>query len=126
MKIIAYPDIREWGNSACSTGSKMSDVLLGIGGKGIVDCGMVEKGWEINREDKSAAARRDRVRRVLEDVWSLGQESLKVGGMWRGREVGRADCTRVDVEIVLVSHAAFLGTLEGTDSKYSHISRVIY
>lgn len=76
---------------------------------------LVKEGWEVNGEDRGSAARKERVRRVREDLWKLGQESLKDKGTWRGRDVGRGLESSRDVEIVLVSHAAFLGTLEGTD-----------
>jgi broad specificity phosphatase PhoE len=115
-KLIAYPDVREWGSSPCSTGSKMHDLLGKMKGNvENVDVDLVEKDWEVNREDKGSLARRERVKRVREDLWKLGQETLKNGGKWKGKDVGKSPGSNQDVEIVVVSHAAFLGTLEGTD-----------
>jgi hypothetical protein len=90
------------------------------GKEGYFDVGLVKDGWEVNGEDKGSVGRRERARKVREDLWKLGQESLKEKGKWKGRDVGRGLESSRDVEIVVVSHAAFLGTLEGTDGSYFH------
>ncbi len=104
----------------------MRDVLEKLPGRGEkVDVGLVPSEWEVNKERKRNG---ERVERVKIDLWNLGRESLGERGRWRGREVGRGerkDDESADVEIVVVSHAAFLGTLEGTDGTYSLLSKFI-
>ena len=68
---------------------------------------------------------KERVERVQKDLWDLANESLKECGTWRGKDVGIIERPKSKsgrdggvVEIVVVSHAAFLGSLEGKDGEF--------
>jgi broad specificity phosphatase PhoE len=122
LKIVAYPDLREQGSGPSSTGTSLPELrrLLHNENK-ITDLSLVPKGWEINDKDCNDG-RQMRAEKVRNALWELGQEALKEsGGRWMGHEVGRGNTHR-NIEILVVSHGAFLQKMLGLESKSSQSS----
>ncbi|KAK0126621.1 hypothetical protein ONS95_008208 [Cadophora gregata] len=119
IQIIAYPDVREWGNTNCNTGIPMSLLLKKFPGlEGKLETRLAPNGWEMNREIGTPFPeyKQTRALKVRKELWELGQVALKEEkGIWNGIEVNGVarDC---DVHIVVVSHGAFLATLEGEEN----------
>lgn len=124
LKIVAYPDLREYGKGPTSTGSSLETLRKRYHNDGqITDLSLVPKGWELNTEDRQAekdfGIRGKRVRKAL---WTLGREALKEsGGKWHGHDVSRGSTHR-NIEIVVVSHGDFLLEMLDLGSKSSRIS----
>ena len=128
IPIIAYPDVREWGNARCNTGIKFSSLLETFQDlEGRVETRLVPDGWEFNREvtNPYPEYKQTRALKVRKDLWELGQVVLKTKmgekGVWNGIEVDGVE-KKQDVHIVVITHGAFLATLEGLDGKFLYIS----
>ncbi|KAH7417484.1 histidine phosphatase superfamily [Cadophora sp. MPI-SDFR-AT-0126] len=123
IPIIAYPDVREWGNTNCNTGIKMSYLLKKfVELEGKVETRLAPDGWEFNREVMKPYPeyKQTRALKVRKELWELGQVAMNGGkGVWNGIEVDGVKKGR-DVHIVVVSHGAFLATLEGEDEERLH------
>ncbi|PVH85673.1 phosphoglycerate mutase-like protein [Cadophora sp. DSE1049] len=123
IPIIAYPDVREWGNTNCNTGIKMSHLLEKFEElKGRVETSLAPDGWEFNREVMTPYPeyKQTRALKVRKELWELAQVALKCEkgekGVWNGIEVIGVKKNR-DVHIVVVTHGAFLATLEGLNEE---------
>jgi broad specificity phosphatase PhoE len=107
LKIIAYPDLREYGRIPSSTGASLEDLKIY---KNMVDLGLVDEGWETNYDVSRRHLRDGRTRdaKVRKELWRLGANALEKTKEWKHLVVGgREDETR-DVEIVVVTHGGFL------------------
>ncbi|KAH9215310.1 histidine phosphatase superfamily [Leptodontidium sp. 2 PMI_412] len=105
VPVIAYPDIKEWGNAPSSTGVNMSELMKKFPElEGKLDTRLATDGWYKNTELGIPDYKEVRVERVRKELWELGQ----VNGVKKGE----------DVHILVVSHGAFLATLEGSESKF--------
>lgn len=118
LQVIAWPEIREYGSSPCSSGSDLAVLLSKLYHaekvtRDCVDTTLVPDGWEIQYEGKTGEEVREfRAKRALialQKLRSLGIEATKeANGAWEGHEVHQGR----DVEIVVVSHSAFIVDLE--------------
>jgi broad specificity phosphatase PhoE len=123
LKVVAYPDLREHGSGPTSTGTSLQELQhLLHNANQITDLSLVPEGWEMN-DKECKDERRIRARRVRKELWELGQEALKeTGGKWKGYEVSRG-ATHQNIEILVVSHGAFLQKMLGLESKSSQSSK---
>lgn len=119
FKIIAYPNLREYGRCAGNTGAGLAELKeeMDVEGKRErVDLGLVGEGWE-KELDTGWKEMRERARRVRQELWELGCMVMGGGeGMWKGIEVGGRESEEgsKQVEIVVVSHGTFLSELVRT------------
>jgi len=126
LKIIAWPELREWSlpYGLCGTGSKLEKLVDEFGGEnGVVDFTLVEEGWQFNGEGKNW---KSRIERVKKGLWELGNMALsREGGTWKGMQIagrGQSDETgHKVVEIVVVSHGGFLSSLHGWKSEFGFL-----
>lgn len=106
--IVALPDLREWGNTACNTGTPRKVIEQTAEDLDLpIDLNLVPDGWEVNRERdniKCDCCKKDRAGRVKADLCKL-RRTLVVGGVWKGITFERAE---KDVHVAIVSHGAFL------------------
>jgi broad specificity phosphatase PhoE len=123
LKVVAYPDLREHGSGPTSTGTSLQELQhLLHNANQITDLSLVPEGWEMN-DKECKDERRIRARRVRKELWERGQEALKeTGGKWKGYEVSRG-ATHQNIEILVVSHGAFLQKMLGLESKSSQSSK---
>jgi broad specificity phosphatase PhoE len=123
LKVVAYPDLREHGSGPTSTGTSLQELQhLLHNANQITDLSLVPEGWEMN-DKECKDERRIRARRVRKELWELGQEALKeTGGKWKGYEVSRG-AMHQNIEILVVSHGAFLQKMLGLESKSSLSSK---
>jgi broad specificity phosphatase PhoE len=123
LKVVAYPDLREHGSGPASTGTGLQELQrLLHNANQITDLSLVPEGWESN-DKECKDERRIRARRVRKELWELGQEALKeTGGKWKGYEVSRG-AMHQNIEILVVSHGAFLQKMLGLESKSSLSSK---
>ncbi|KAK6587455.1 hypothetical protein PZA11_000745 [Diplocarpon coronariae] len=115
IKVIAIPDLREWGNGSCNTGSTMDSIFEKIPGlKNRMETSLVPDGWVINPESGPREGHRpQRVLRIRDGLWELGRIAIEgKGEKWNGVEVRSVE-TGEDVHIVVVSHGGFLKALTG-------------
>ncbi|KAJ8069688.1 hypothetical protein OCU04_000113 [Sclerotinia nivalis] len=131
IKIIADPELREFGSGPSCTGTELG-VLRRYKGMGHVDFMRVEewerergRSWEINMEKdggyviegyrgkrkwrwRRSREQKERGERVKRDLWGLGDEArgMDEDGRRKGRR-GR------DIEILVFSHGEFLRGLTG-------------
>jgi len=120
LKIVAYPDLREHGVGLSSTGSSLEELLkLYLKDNRTVDLTLVPEGWEINTENCDQEQKHGiRARSVRRELWKLGAEALKEeGGFWKGHDVSQGS-THKNIEILVVSHGAFLKKMCDQDRKY--------
>ncbi|KAE9381297.1 hypothetical protein N431DRAFT_490696 [Stipitochalara longipes BDJ] len=110
LKIVAYPDLREHGKGSSSTGTSLQELLkLHPKNNRIVDITLVPEDWEINTEDSEHEKLHGiRAKSVRKELWKLAAEALKESeGIWKGHDVSRGS-THKNIEILVVSHGAFL------------------
>jgi broad specificity phosphatase PhoE len=104
LKMVAYPDLREWSAQNCATGVSLSQLKEDCKLEQLpIDINLVPENWEENNEFGKG-----RCKRVRKSLWTLGHEAMKKeGGLWHGVDVSRGRIHR-NIEIVLVSHGGFL------------------
>lgn len=118
VSVIAYPELREWGNLPCSTGSSREALEKEF--PEAVDLTLVPHGWEWNRESLAPClcARKQRVEEVRRQLWMLGLEALRRdGGKWKHLTLAPRTREQQNVDILVISHGGFLGSLEGSDGR---------
>lgn len=124
VRVIAYPSLKEHGGGPAATGRPL-DVLKGEMKETPVDWGLIYDGWEHEHTQtlEQRAAREERVKREL---YELSQVVVK-GGRWQiGPGLGldfEAYKGVGNVEILVISHGAFLSGLLGHQSKFFSIPR---
>ncbi|EPE29086.1 Phosphoglycerate mutase-like protein [Glarea lozoyensis ATCC 20868] len=107
--IIAWKDLREWGNRPCSTGDNLEKLKEDFRNYPI-HFGLLEEGWEENDDKECYCCRRSRYIRVRNDLARLSQILLN-GGNFKGL-VFPPHTGRNDLHVMLVSHGGFLSTLK--------------
>ncbi|CAG8954235.1 hypothetical protein HYFRA_00005855 [Hymenoscyphus fraxineus] len=108
-KIVAWTEIREFGNGRPNTGHKLNELKEVYDSKR-VDFRLVPEGWEYNSENDGVTCpccRNSRPERVRPALQILRRVVLD-GGEWKGMPFRKA--TR-DVHIAFVTHGAFLASL---------------
>ena len=87
-----------------------------------MDLTLVPEGWEINTEDTGQEIKNGiRAKSVRKELWKLATEALKEErGIWKGHDVSRGS-THKNIEILVVSHGAFLKKMCDQQSKCSNI-----
>ncbi|KAG4443018.1 hypothetical protein IFR05_001472 [Cadophora sp. M221] len=122
VPVIAYPDLKEWGNAPSCTGVNMSELMKKFPKLyGKIDTTLATDGWYKNTELGIIPDYKEvRAERVRKELWELGQILLKGRkGLWKGIEVNGVKKGQ-DVHILVVSHGAFLATLEGREKERLH------
>ncbi|KAH7363889.1 histidine phosphatase superfamily [Rhexocercosporidium sp. MPI-PUGE-AT-0058] len=116
--LIAYPDLKEFGNAPSCTGVRMTELMKKFGElEGKVDTRLAPDGWYKNTELNIPNYKQVRAERVRKELYELGQIILKGGkGSWKGIEVKGVKKSQ-DVHILVVSHGAFLAALEGSEKE---------
>ncbi|CAG8972931.1 hypothetical protein HYALB_00001351 [Hymenoscyphus albidus] len=115
-KIVAWREIREFGNGRPNTGHKLKELKEVYDSKR-VDLRLVPEGWEYNSENDGITCpccRNSRPERVRPALQILRRVVLE-GGEWKGMPFRKA--TR-DVHIAFVTHGAFLASLLRQTSKW--------
>ena len=122
MKIVAWPKLREWGTARCCTGSPLTQLKKIAAdcenGENVpMDLSLIQEGWETpNDPEPKEVGRAARAEHVRKELWKLGHQMLRVdGGKWNHLKFPPNTNIGRDVEIVVVSHAGFLETLENPD-----------
>jgi broad specificity phosphatase PhoE len=113
VNAIAWPDLREHGEGPTSTGSLLNELKEKMEGLPI-NWALTQAGWEspAKNHENGRRARESSVRKAL---YELSTAALR-GGKWQGIEFEAYHGTG-DVEILVVSHGAFLSRLLGHTSK---------
>ncbi|PBP25834.1 phosphoglycerate mutase [Diplocarpon rosae] len=118
IKVIAIPDLREWGNGPCNTGSTMHAIFEKIPElKNRLETSLVPDIWVMNSESGPKEAHRpQRVMRIRDELWELGKAAIEgKGGKWSGVELQSVKKGE-DVHIVVVSHGGILKALTAAGS----------